>query len=161
MPKIQEPQTVVEETPAGTKTEKPVRARKSPSVGKTPKAKKSKESAGTEKVAKAPKPEKKAKEPSSTPAGERKQKVVAYLQKAGCTKQSQAIGITDLGTKVGMTRREVYSLLRGAAGKADSDPRCLVASGMVVLSDVEEQGMSCHLSQKGAKTKFDCPPFVK
>jgi len=91
--------------------------------------------------------------------GIRRRKLVQMLRKLGATKASSARSIDDLAGRCKYTRFDTYGLLRGTSGKADSNPRCLVAAGYAAVGMIEGQGLSAYLTAKGAKSKLEGAPF--
>jgi hypothetical protein len=106
--------------------------------------------------------------PKSSAAGDRRRTVVEALRRAKATSVSKALGVGDLAEKSGLDHRLVYGACNGLAGKAGSDPRCLVATGHVAAARVPPKDeakdgagtLGFYLTPKGAKGKLDVPPFV-
>ena len=96
---------------------------------------------------------------AKVPPGERKTALVKVMRKLGATGATSSRTIPVLAEATGYTQFDVYGLLRGTSGKADSGPRCLVATGHVKAADTEE-GLAFYLTAKGQKTGFNDIPFV-
>jgi outer membrane biosynthesis protein TonB len=149
------PETPVTETPVET-----------PKAKKTPKAKPSKEKAKSTKKDSGKKPSKKVDESkegpktdTSIPAGDRRKKVVQALRTLSATVASSSVNLEKIGSKTGLQRYDVYGAISGHTGKAGSDPRCLLATGLVKTKDGDE-GLEVYLTAKGKSTTFDVPPFA-
>lgn len=129
-------------------------AKKTVKVKKAKKAesKKSPKAAKASKLSSAAKPAKTVNRAmgEGTPT-DRRMKLVKALRSAGATKATAAKSMEYLATKTGFTRFDVYGLLRGTSGKADSNPRCLVATGHASIVSIEGQGLSAYLTAKGLK----------
>jgi hypothetical protein len=95
------------------------------------------------------------------PAPERKKKLVEMMRSKGATKASAALTVVEMSEEMGWTKFDVYGLMRGTSGKADSNPNSLVAKGFIKVVDVEGKGLSFHLTPSGVKTKFNEAPFVR
>lgn len=83
---------------------------------------------------------------------ERRLALVKALRKAGAKNIRTAVTVSSLVTSLGYTKFDVYGLLRGTSGKADSNPRCLVAQGLCSVHQGEE-GLAAFLTASGAKVK--------
>lgn len=96
------------------------------------------------------------------PAGDRKVALVKALRVAKATARAKGVTLATLVEKLGYTSFDVYGLVNGTSGKAGSSPTCLTATGHVGAETPEEgRGLVVWLTPKGAKTKFDEPPFVR
>ena len=95
------------------------------------------------------------------PAPERKKMLVEKMRSKGATKAPSALTIIELADLMGWTKFDVYGLLRGTSGKADSNPNCLIAKGFVQVANVEGKDLAFYLTSSGVKTKFNEAPFVR
>jgi hypothetical protein len=136
---------------------------------RTPKAKPAAKKAPAKAVGvPAAKAEKKAPEPkerpdrtmADIPTHERRIALVKALRVARAVSPQKALATNTLVERLGYTKFDVYGLCRGTSGHADSNPRCLVATGHVAVADVEGQGISFYLTPAGQKTKFTEVPFI-
>lgn len=164
MPKVQNPADV-SETAVKEPKKKEAQPKKEKSAPK-------KEKAPTKKEKATPKKEKEAapkkEEPTKVdramgvdPPEKRKVVLINALRKAGAVKAMTAVPVTKLCSLTKYSRFDVYGLVNGTSGKVGSNPRCLLACGMVATTDIEGEGLAVYLTAKGQKTPFDVVPFVK
>lgn len=142
-------------TPATTESAKPA-------APKPEKVKKVAEKKAAKKVTK--KAEKPVRTTTDLPAGERRITLVKAMRAMKATSAAAARPVAELSAKTGYSNYEVYGLISGNAGKAGSNPRCLLATGFVRVSQLPPdsgRGKGYYLTKRGTTTKFDEVPFVR
>ena len=115
-------------------------------AAKTKAPKKAAKKAETKKTVKKSEAKKADRSMADVPAPERRKALVALLQKRGARKEGTAVSLTECAEKLGYTKFDVYGLVNGTSGKVGSNPRCLVAQGIVKTTVLEGQGLSAYLT---------------